>query len=152
MSSSEVMDSYKLVVNKLINAPRETVFNAWTKADVVEKWFAPSPDFKIKVHELEASQGGKYKITMTSPDGEDHTVLGEYQKVDFPERLMFSWCWESEVDQDLVTYVQIDFISKGEQTEVVLTHEGFKTQAACDHHNEGWLGCTGQLKSFYSAN
>jgi uncharacterized protein YndB with AHSA1/START domain len=57
------------------------------------------------------------------------------------EKLVYTWSWESpgmDVGETLVT---VEFIDKGEVTELVLTHERFPNAEAANKHTEGWSGC-----------
>lgn len=70
----------------------------------------------------------------------DHLLTGIYREVRPPERLVHTWRWEAEreMGEALVTG---EFPEVEDLTEVVLTHEFFRTENARDDHNRGWSGC-----------
>jgi uncharacterized protein YndB with AHSA1/START domain len=91
----------------------------------------------VSLAEMDVRVGGAYRIHMVSPTGDEHRVIGTYREVDPPNRLVYSWQWETGVDQT-VTTVSIDFIERGAETEVVLTHHGFSRDEAAASHEQGW--------------
>lgn len=132
-----------LEIRRTLAAPRERVFNAWTRAEELRKWFAPGP-LTTAVAESELRVGGRYRITMRGPDGVEHTVTGVYQVVEPPKRLVYSWKWEDKPSAGEST-VTVEFNERGGSTEVVLRHEGLPNEKEIADHNHGWNGCFEKL-------
>jgi len=129
-----------LTLRRTFDAPRARVYDAWTKPDVLKEWFGP-PGFTIPSIAMNLVVGGAYTITMRAPDGEDYVVRGEFKAIRPPEHLSYTWLWdEMPPDPQVNTLVSIDFIERGSQTEIVLTHEGFASAESRDRHQAGWLG------------
>jgi uncharacterized protein YndB with AHSA1/START domain len=131
----------ELRVSRRFDAPRERVFEAWTNADVLRRWWAAGEDWKTPTAEVDARPGGRYRLSMQDPDGSVHTVVGEYREITPPERLAFTWSWEGgppEMEGSADTLVVVDFKEDGDGTEVVLTHTGFAQPAIRDEHAKGW--------------
>ncbi len=63
-------ESYDLVLERVLNAPREMVWRAWTDPDLLKRWFAPRP-YEISEIELDLRPGGVFRIRMVGPDGFD---------------------------------------------------------------------------------
>ena len=78
-----------LVFSRIINAPREEVFRAWTEPELLKQWFAPLP-YTTTVAELELRPGGANLIVMRSPDGEDMPNRGVYLEIVKNERIVFT--------------------------------------------------------------
>ncbi len=135
-----------LRLTRTFAAPREKVFRAWTEAEALKRWFAPSDKYVTRIPVLEARPGGRYRIEMET-EGKVHTVVGTYREVKPAEKLVFTWKWETE-PQHGDTLVTIEFFDHGEKTEVVLTHEKFPSEAARDEHNKGWTGCLDRLEKY----
>ena len=132
-----------LRLKKILNAPREKVFRAWTEAEALKTWFAPSDDHSALSAEVDLRVGGKYAITLRSPKGEVSRAVGTYREIRPPEKLVFTWSWEGE---DLgETLVTIEFLDRGGSTELVLTHEFLLTKEWYDKHAYGWNGCLDSL-------
>ncbi len=141
--SAQSGSGFSLTINQHFSADREAVFNAWTDADALVQWFAPSDDFKVVVHELDVRVGGKYRIAMHEADG-IHIVYGEYIKVDKPDSLVFTWAWEHGDDGE-VMLVTVDLSEDGDGTGMKLLHEKLPSEASRDQHSEGWTGCIARL-------
>ena len=134
-----------LEVRRTFAAPRQRVFDAWTSAEALKRWHAPenatvddaSVDFRV---------GGRYLIQMRGDDGQLHRVGGEYREIDPPRRLVITWAWqEKEVSSDSI--VTVEFLERGGETEVVLTHAGLVTEPERAGHRHGWIGCFEKLAS-----
>ena len=132
-----------LVLKRTFPASCERLFTMWTSAELMMKWFCPGKEMTVPVAEVDAREGGSYRIVMQNKDGETHSPSGIYEKVVPNEKLIFSWKW---ADSDLITRVTIDFRAVSDaETELTLTHEGFPETEVRDRHNEGWQGCLSRL-------
>jgi uncharacterized protein YndB with AHSA1/START domain len=78
-----------LIITRLINAPREKVFKAWTDPELLKQWFAPLP-YTTPVAELDVQPGGANLIVMRDPQGNDLPNRGVYLEVVENERLVFT--------------------------------------------------------------
>jgi glutathione S-transferase len=136
-------------VRRTIRAPRQRVFDAWTKEEELKRWHAPGP-LTVALVEMDLRVGGAYRIHMVEPSGEEHRVVGTYREVDPPRRLAYSWKWETGTDQT-VSNVAIDFIEQGADTEVVLKHAGFSRDEASESHLQGWTAILEKLASNFAS-
>lgn len=132
-----------LRIARTLAAPREKVFRAWTDPQALARWFAPGDDFRTTVFELDPRPGGRYRIEMLE-HGRPHRVAGAYVEVRPPEKLAFTWAWESEPEHG-ETLVTLEFFDRGGATELVLTQERFPTEASRNEHDKGWAGCLDRL-------
>jgi uncharacterized protein YndB with AHSA1/START domain len=140
---SEKQSQRTLEIRRTFAAPRERVFNAWTRAEELRRWFSPGP-MTTPVAEVDLRVGGRYRIVMRAPDGAEHTVTGVYRTIDAPRRLVFTWQWADKPDP-VETIVTIDFKEQGKSTEVLLRHEGHPTETERASHEHGWHGCLEKL-------
>lgn len=62
-------------VSRVIKAPRQAVYRAWLDADSLASWLAPT-GMKGQVHELDAREGGSYRMSLTY-DRPDHSAPGK---------------------------------------------------------------------------
>lgn len=131
-----------LILNRVFKAPIETVYEAWTNAEILAKWFGPE-EFKVLKAQSNVIVGGKYEIVIESPDGKIIKHYGEYLSVAVPQTLVFTWvlkdqdCAGSE-NQQAITLVSLEFKETDEGTQLTLIHEKLPDQAACDGHRFGW--------------
>ena len=120
------------------------VWRAWTDAQALTAWMAPGDAFSVRVLECDVRVGGRYRIVMRSPDGEDNDVSGVYREVATNRRLVFTWAWKSTPERE--SLVTVELRAAGNGTELTLTHEAFADAEARDRHNQGWVGCLGRLE------
>lgn len=71
------------------DAPRELVFNAWSSAAHLERWYAPQ-GCSIKFHRYEFEPGGKHWSCITTPDGHECWCIGSFLDVVAPQRIVFT--------------------------------------------------------------
>jgi uncharacterized protein YndB with AHSA1/START domain len=74
---------------RIFDAPRELVYEAWTKPEHMTQWWGPG-FFSNHSCKLDVRPGGEWEITMRSPDGQDFRCAGVYSEVVKPERLVFT--------------------------------------------------------------
>ena len=79
----------ELVLSRLIDAPREKLFLAWTEPELLKQWFAPLP-YTTPIAELDVRPGGANFIVMRDPQGNDLPNRGIYLEVVKNERLVFT--------------------------------------------------------------
>ena len=105
----------------------------------MRKWAGPG---EVTAPEVEADLrvGGKYRITMLMPDGEKWYVGGVYREIQEPERIVYTWKWEEGApEQEVETLITVEFNKLGNnETELVLTHEGFAGEESRNNHEGGW--------------
>jgi uncharacterized protein YndB with AHSA1/START domain len=78
----------EIVITRLIDAPRELVFRAWTDSKQVGKWWGPT-GFTTTTHEIDIKPGGAWRFIMHGPDGTDWDNEILYREVVKPERLVY---------------------------------------------------------------
>jgi uncharacterized protein YndB with AHSA1/START domain len=79
----------ELVLTRLIDAPRDKLYRAWTEPELLKQWFAPLPWTTPHV-EVDVRPGGSSFFVMRSPDGTDFPNRGVYLEVVPNERLVFT--------------------------------------------------------------
>src|SRR5207302_1346694 len=86
-----------LRITRILDAPREKVFDAWVDPELRKRWWGSSPDDRCSVCEIDARAGGKYRVGMVSSKRESIAV-GEFREFVRPEKLVFTWSWEKPAD------------------------------------------------------
>ncbi len=148
MASTTRTATPALEIRRTVPAPRERVFDAWTRPEEVRRWSAPGP-MSVAVAEIDLTVGGRYRIEMQAPDGARHVVGGTYREIDPPRRLVYNWTWEDqpETRDSLVT---VEFHERGTSTEIVLRHERLPSDESRVRHEHGWTGCLDNLVGLWS--
>lgn len=137
------MGEQNLELRRLIPAPAERIFEAWTRPEALTLWFAPTADHRVIVHDADVRVGGRFRIEMRHKGGASHIAAGEYRQVEPPRLLSFTWKWEGTAMDD--TLVSVELLPQGSDTELILRHCRFATEAERDRHSEGWTGCLARL-------
>jgi uncharacterized protein YndB with AHSA1/START domain len=128
----------RLRITRLLPAPIERVWAALTRPETLPEWFWPAR-LEPKAT-ADPRPGGEYRI-----EGTGLAVSGRYLEADEPKRLVFTFRWDGEEAETVVT---IDLASLGAQTELTLTHEGFDNEADRDNHITGWNDCLDRLAAY----
>ena len=130
-------------ITRLLSAPRERVFEAWTRPELMARWFFPGGDWTVSVA-CELRIGGRYELLMRDSGGGEHRQFGEYREIVPVSRLVFTWsCPELSVVDSVVT---VELSDRGERTELSLVHELPPDPKIQSGHEEGWTGCLGNLE------
>lgn len=140
----------ELVLSRLIDAPREKVFKAWTDPALLTQWFAPSP-WTTPFAQLDVRPGGASLVVMRSPDGNEFPNRGVYLDVVENERIVFTdaytTAWEPS-EKPFMTAI-LTFEEENGKTRYTARVQHW-TKADREAHEEmgfhqGWGQCTDQL-------
>ena len=76
-------------MTRVFDAPRSLVFEAWTKAEYLSRWFTPAP-FTTHDCELDFRPGGVFRLTMRTPDGVESPMDARFTEIVPDERIVFA--------------------------------------------------------------
>jgi uncharacterized protein YndB with AHSA1/START domain len=82
MSKAESLADREVIITRLLNVPRELVWEAWTKPEHIVNWWGPN-GFVTVIQKMDFSIGGMWLYTMTSADGDlypNHILFKEIIK------------------------------------------------------------------------
>jgi uncharacterized protein YndB with AHSA1/START domain len=135
----------RLVIRRLIPAPREDVFAAWTDPESIKHWMCPGNIVTTEA-QLDLRVGGSFRIVMKGRDREvEHT--GEYRVIDRPSKLAFTWVSQhTNFHPSLVT---VELFDRSDQCELVLTHERLPGTEAVEAHRNGWRQIADRLAAHF---
>jgi uncharacterized protein YndB with AHSA1/START domain len=126
-------------IERTIHAPRQAVFDAWLSADVLRRWWPAGADWETPVAEVEPRVGGRLRLVMRSPDGEEFGGSGEYVAIKPPERLVITWTWDGHAAHEGHQLVEVELKDRGDgTTDLTLTNTGLADDEAKRSHREGW--------------
>jgi uncharacterized protein YndB with AHSA1/START domain len=143
-----------LVLERFIDAPKDLVWDAWTKPEHLKRWFTPAP-WTTPDCEIDLRPGGIFRTVSRSPEGDEHTNLCCYLEVVPGERLVWTMALgpgfrpsPGRVDVPLFTAI-ISFQAQGKGTKytAIAMHQdeaGQKKHAELGFY-EGWGAVTDQL-------
>ena len=131
-------DPLSLQVKRVIKASAADLFDAWTKPELMQKWYAPAP-MKVLSSSADLRIGGAYHNEVQK-GSEILRVEGIYKQIIPNQLLVFTWtpCTAGPGYETLVT---VEFKPAQSGTEITITHEGFKDIETRNGHEYGWNGC-----------
>lgn len=136
-----------LLVRRVIRSPTERVFDAWTRPEDLRCWWGPE-SVRCIVAEVDLRIGGTYRIGNQFPDGQILWISGEFELIERPAKLIYSWRVEG---QPSIERVAVQFESCPEGTLVVVRHERISDATLRDRHEQGWHGCLDGLSAYLGA-
>ena len=141
------MENYMLSIKRVINAPVEKVFEAWTNSEMSKHWLSPE-NFTTASSSMEPKIGGVFKVAMKGEDG-IHTATGVVKELVPNQKLVITWVWEGHDMGDGETLITLDFKALGaNSTELTLTHEMLKSEKSKAAHTHGWESTFNNLQKF----
>jgi uncharacterized protein YndB with AHSA1/START domain len=141
-----------LRMERTFSAPAEAVFDAWRSSEILSRWWSPGPDWETPIAEADVRVGGRLRILMRSPQGEEFGGGGEYIEVTPPKRLVFTWMWDGHQGHEGSQLIEVDFDDNGDgTTTVVVTNRGLRDEESKESHREGWLGSLANLERVLAA-
>jgi uncharacterized protein YndB with AHSA1/START domain len=130
----------ELRMTRVFDAPRSLVFEAWSKAEYLSRWFTPAP-LTTPACELDFRPGGVFRLTMRTPDGVELPMDARFTEIVADERIVFA----ATVHGDLKILTTVTFAEKSGKTTLtahqVYSHESDATRGA----NAGWTLTLDQL-------
>jgi len=78
----------EIVMTRAFDAPRQLVFDAHTKPELMKRWFGVFGGFTLAVCEVDLRVGGAYRYVWKGPDNFSMGVRGVFKEVKAPERLV----------------------------------------------------------------
>ena len=143
-------DDRVLRLERLIPAPPERVFEAWTRPELLAQWWGPD-GFDVPEYSLDVREGGRWRTTMRSPQGTLHKVSGVYRAIEPPRRLVFTWAWDNEKGvRYQETEVTVTFEPVPGGTRLVLLQQMFQDKDGRDKHQAGWSSSFDCLERLFS--
>ena len=143
----------ELVLTRIINAPREKVFQAWTDPELLKQWFAPKP-WTTSMAKLDVRPGGSSLVVMRDPDGNEFPNPGIYLEVVKNERIVvtdaYTKAWEPSEKPFMTAVLTFEDAGGGKTkyTARVLhwTVADRETHEKMGFH-QGWGQCADQLEA-----
>lgn len=154
---TETIGERELRLTRLIDAPREAVWRAWTDPELLKRWFAPLP-YTTPEAAFDLRPGGASTIVMQAPDGTRMPNRGQFLEVTPHERLVFTDAytgdWTPREGKPFMTVV-LTFEDDGGRTRYTArvlhwTREDREAHEAMGFH-QGWATCAEQLAALVEA-
>ena len=140
----------ELVLTRLVDAPREKLYRAWTDPELLKQWFAPKP-WTTPVVELDVRPGGSILFVMRSPEGQEMPNHGVYLEVVPNECLVstdaFTRAWEPSTKPFMTLIVTFEDEAGRTRYTARVRHWTAEDREAHEKmgFHEGWGLCADQL-------
>lgn len=147
----------ELVLTRIFDAPRKTVWNAWTDPEHLMRWWGPT-DFSSPSCKIDLRVGGKYLFCMRSPEGQDFWSTGVYRDIVEPERIVYTHSFADEKgnpvpashyempgDWPAETLTTVMFEEHQDRTKLTLRHVGIPSGVMSEMAEAGWNGSLDKL-------
>lgn len=139
--------TYQMSVRRRMPAPRDVVYQAWIDPEGIREWMCPG-DVVSANATLDVRVGGAYRIVMKSRE-QEHVHTGVYQVVEPPAKLVFTWLTgDNDPHPTLVT---VEFLERGAQSEIVITHERFPQADTMKRYEGGWGTIAEKLATYLAS-
>jgi len=124
-------------LHRVLRSKPERVYRAFLEPDALTKWLPPD-GFTGKVHELNATAGGRYRMSFTNfTTGRSHSFGGTYQELTANQRIRYSDHFEDpNLPGQMQTTISITPVSCG--VELNITQEGLPAAIPVEACYLGW--------------
>jgi uncharacterized protein YndB with AHSA1/START domain len=139
-----------LTITRDFPAPRERVWRAWTEPDAPVRWHGPH-FYRAAEFSADVRVGGAWRACLKSDNPKDVVLWqsGKYLVITPPERLEFTFAWETPNHEDgpeVQTHVivRLEELPNGD-TRMHFSQTGFRTVQSARSHSAGWEGTFDRL-------
>jgi glutathione S-transferase len=150
MQHKKTEQNSRLEITRVIKAPRDRVYAAWTDPAELRKWFGPE-NVQTRNVIADARVGGEFRWDLTNSEGEEMTMRGEFRELEPGRKIVFTWQWQDdEVWENHISIVTVELDDADGGTELRLRHEQLPNEASRDGHTGGWNSALDKLEKFDS--
>jgi uncharacterized protein YndB with AHSA1/START domain len=109
----------EVVLTRVFDAPRHLVFDAFTKPELLKRWFGPR-GWSLVVCDVDLKVGGSFRFVLRGPDGRDMGMRGVYREIAPPDRSVHMESFDDFPGEAQVTTVLVERDGKTTLTATVL--------------------------------
>lgn len=144
MEKDVVGERRSLQLKRFFPVAPAKVWRAWTDARALGQWFRPNASFAIPVAQADVRVGGRFRILMVDPKGEEFDLGGTYREVVAERRLVMTWGWQKQAGHE--SLVTVDLRPSQGGTQLELRHEQYVDFDNQPTHQQGWNGALDKLE------
>jgi uncharacterized protein YndB with AHSA1/START domain len=128
-TSMELKSDREIIIARTFNGPARIVFDAWTRPELVKRWWAPNSHCVVVVScDADVRVGGNYRYVLKPPEGEEFAFSGQYTEVTPHSRLVYTQVFEPVKDAGAVI-ITVTFKEQDGKTHLV-SHELYPSKEA----------------------
>lgn len=109
---------HEVVFSRLIAAPVDLVWEAWSDVRHLHEWFGPT-GFSATTQEFAFTPGGVWRFTMHGPDGTDYPTRIVFHTIEPKTRIVYANSWDLP-DAPLDFTAVVTFVAEGKETRLIL--------------------------------
>jgi uncharacterized protein YndB with AHSA1/START domain len=150
-SISSTEQPLTLHITRLIRAPRERVFAAWTRPEQLRQWYAPG-GLTVAELNVDATPGADFSVTMQGvPPSRQSTetvtvrAKGTYQQIVPPSLISFTWSGDWKPGEETTITIRLSEVEGG--TLLDLTQETFTFPDSITGYSSGWNSSITKLET-----
>lgn len=145
------MSTNSVSLHRVLAAPPEKVYRAFTDANAIASWLPPY-GFVCAVHQMEAKTGGSFKMSFINfSTGNGHSFGGTYVQLKPNEFIQYTDTFDDpNLPGQMTTTVWLTKVSAG--TELKITQEGIPAMIPADMCYRGWQESLEKLKKLVEPN
>jgi uncharacterized protein YndB with AHSA1/START domain len=128
--------AHELTITRVFDAPRALVYQLWSDPEQAQHWMGPRGFTACHITQ-DARPGGSWRLCLRPDDGgEDLWQGGVFREIVEPERIVFTFGWDS--DPDWQTVVTVTFAERDGKTTMTFHQAFFPSVEERDGHRGGW--------------
>ena len=117
-------------ITRTFNAPARFVWEAWTKAEYMQRWYG-NRFATLESCEMDVRPGGAWRRVLRTPDGNSVGFHGVYKELEPPRRIVFTEIFDPFPEQPSV--VTVDMTERDGKTLVVVEQRHQSVQSRDAH-------------------
>jgi uncharacterized protein YndB with AHSA1/START domain len=137
--------SYDLRIERLIDAPVEEVFHAFTDPEANREWYADRPGDTV-IASCNLRVGGMWSVAFGPSADELYREDNEFVEVDAPRRLAYGSTFTNPNGSSFHTDLVVTFEDQGGKTLLTIVQTGFESEKDRNDHQGGWPGFIDRLE------
>lgn len=152
-TSPEPESEREVVLSRVLQAPAQLVFEAWSRPEHIRRWFGPV-GWPVTMCQMDFRVGGRWRMAMTGPSGEQNTPFGgTYREIEPPRRIVLDNGFEQEGAERMVWTVTFE---EQDGATTLTVHTLFSSKARRDQYlgmgfREGFDSGLDQLEEVVAA-
>lgn len=140
----------QLTLTRLLDAPRDLVFDIWTTREHVMRWWGPK-DFVVEAMDWDFRIGGAYHFLMTNPTYGSPAAGGVFLEISPKDRIVFTFKWDEGSGIQTDTVITVTFEAQGGKTLITFHQTPFDTVEQRDSHAGGWGSMLDKIEGFLAS-
>jgi uncharacterized protein YndB with AHSA1/START domain len=109
----------EIIMTRVFDAPRQMVWDAFSKPELLKRWFGPR-GWNLSVCDVDHRVGGGFRFVLRGPDGREMGMRGTYRELEPPARSVHVESFDDYPGESVVTAV---YTEKGGKTTMIVTVE-----------------------------